>query len=140
MAKTLFSVEIGFRVDACLNLAFMFVAAGPVVGGNEFFQPYLGSVVPLAAVALAIAAGSICLRLLDLRGWFKIYKRGKCSKALIVSISLAMLLAIPVIVVDFAISIEVNNVPPRWSLLCYQAVAFIVEAFLRTLPGHSSNG
>jgi len=51
-----------------------------------------------------------------------------------------MLLAIPVIVVDFAISIEVNNVPPRWSLLFYPAVAFIVEAFLRTLPGHSSNG
>ena len=121
-------------------LAFLSLGAAGATGileitnGREFFRPYFGSVDPLAAIALVIAVGGGCLVFLGWRGWFEIYERQKTLKGMVVSALLATFLAIPVIAVDFAVGIQVANVPPPWSLSFYPAIAFVVEAFFHAQP------
>jgi hypothetical protein len=121
-------------------LASLSLAAASATGileltnGREFFRPYFGSVGPLAAIAMAVAVGGICLPFLGRHGWFEIYERGKTRQGMFAVALLATVLAIPVIAVDFAVGIRVVNVPPPWSFSFYPAIAFVVEIFFHALP------
>jgi hypothetical protein len=105
------------------------------VSGSPAFRPFFGDVNPLAAVLGVAALAAASLGVLFSRGWFDIYDNRKLRTGVLLSATLATLLAIPTILVDISVPFRVDmNVPPPESLLFYPVMGYVAETVFHLLP------
>jgi hypothetical protein len=101
---------------------------------GTLFEPYFGSIPPLAAIALVILVGVVSLGFLRSRGWFEIYM-GDSFRGMAFSATVATLFGIGQVLADLVIHFPKDlNVPPPESLAFYPVMAYVVEASFHALP------
>lgn len=104
---------------------------------SGFFQPFIGNINPLLAIALVAVVGFVSLGFLYSRGWFEIYARQRHLRGLAVSAIAATLLGIEIVFAELTNIIRMPadmNVPPPYSLLFYPIIAYVVEVVFHALP------
>jgi hypothetical protein len=119
---------------AILSLAAAGAAEGLALAGvRSFFGPYFGGISPALVFGAVAVMGVISLRTLQVCGWLGTRPPGGLM-GVGGAVAFATLLAIPVVIVDWFVGIEVSNVPMPWSLLFYPSIALVVEVFFHTAP------
>jgi len=105
------------------------------ISSSAYFRPYFGRIPPLAAIALLIPVGAVCLYLLYSKGWFYVFNPSVTLQGIAISAAIVALFAIEVTVFDFIAPFpEDINVPLPQSLLFYPAIAYVVEIVFHVLP------
>jgi hypothetical protein len=120
---------------AILSLVAVVSTALLSLSDHNFFQPYFGPINPLLGVLLASVLGTGALASLRAGGWFQIFMGREGLRGILLSASLATLLAVLMILFDLTAPFPRNiNVPFPQSLLFYPAMAFVAEMVFHILP------
>lgn len=104
-----------------------------IVGAGSFLGPYFGAINPALVFGGATVAGVVCLRALQASGWVKVQLQSR-QLGLGEAAAVAALLAIPAVIVDWFVGIEVANVAMPWSLLFYPSMALVAEITFHLAP------
>jgi hypothetical protein len=123
------------RVLLGLGAAAVAGAAALRLTGSTAFQPYYGSIDPVLGTAGVVAVALLSLRFLERDGWLFVDRAERGRARFAVPAAVATLLAIPVVVVDWAGGFpqDINVLPPQ-SLLFYPVIALVAETVFHVLP------
>ena len=102
---------------------------------NKIFSPYISNLHPLTAILIVSIPGIISLYILEVRGWFHIFKRGQLIPGILFSLIITPIFSLLAISLDlvFRFSGDINILFPQ-SILFYPGIAYVVELVFHAIP------
>lgn len=121
-------------------LWFVAVSVGAAAGAlalelsdSRAFRPYFGTLSPAGTTAVAAGLGALALAYLRSQGWSA--ARGLSARGVSRAVLLAIVLALPVIAIDFLGAFPRDiNVPAPQSLLFYPVIGLVAECVFHAVP------
>jgi hypothetical protein len=134
ITKTISERHFQFIIFLSISLVLFSFTVILFVSDPLIFQPYLGNINPILAIAIITLLGVVLLGYLLSLGWFDIFKRENL-KGLLISSILALPFALAAITLDFNFPYpeDINVLFPK-SLLFYPTAGFVVEILFHILP------
>jgi hypothetical protein len=134
IAKAISDSHFQFIIFLTISLVLFSFTVILFVSDPLIFQPYLGDISPILAIAIITLLGVVLLAYLISLGWFDIFKKENL-KGLLISSILTLPFALVAITIDFNFPYpeDINVLFPR-SLLFYPTMGFVVEILFHTLP------
>ena len=103
--------------------------------GSAAFQPYFGAVNPILATTSVVVLGAAALAFLHRQWSFRLYVPGVARKGLAITVTAAIALAAPVVLVDlFGGFPRGINVEAPESLLFYPVIALVAVSVFHAVP------